>query len=157
LIHEPPALGRIAAHDVQVVGAEEHSADARTKLSFAPDGRSIHANGARAPGRRDLDLDERAPAERLDLAAHERRGRAVPDERLRRRRPRRGERQQVEGAFEEIRLPLAVGPDRHHHAVRRDVRQPRVPMVAEVAQLEPEEPQARRYATGAGSRTGMTR
>jgi hypothetical protein len=139
-------MRRVPPHDVEVVGAEENGTDLTSEVSLPSNRRPVDLH-ARRSSRRDLHFDENAPVQRFHLPPAVGGLRPLPHERRVRGDARRRERKQEVHAFEQVRLPLAVGSHRDREAVGNGV-EVRVYVVAEVTQLDPSKAHQRNALRG---------
>ena len=115
VVEEPAPLARVAAHQREVLGGEQHRAQDAQDVPGPGHRRAVHPCPV-GPARRDLQFDGQLPALVHDRRADHRPLRAAPDQRGVARDPVRPQRGQVADRLDEVRLPDAVGSDEHADA-----------------------------------------
>ncbi len=157
VVEEVAPLGRVADHDDEVVGAEEHRPNLPAQIALAPHRRPVHLDAVRSSAG-DLHLDQ--DLARLlgqDLAARVRRPvRVAPDDRLGRGGSRRLEEEQEGDPLEQVGLALAVRAGDRHRAPRA-ARPGASRRGCGSPGARPTRAATRRQPTGVGSLTGITR
>ena len=109
VIEEAPALGRVAAHQREVLGGEQDGAQQSQHLSGARDGGAVDPGPVGATGV-ELDLDERAAGGPLDAGPHHRALGPGPHHRRVDGYPVRAQRRDVAQRLDDVGLALAVRP-----------------------------------------------